>query len=247
MSRLKLNFLLFILIATLTSGCISTKKVERSFSYYRPIIDFSLDSEIKLSKLPFSVVINKVRMDSLVRQKTSVTKKSGWLIPLVVVNVWKSKKICYQGLSSYYTPVESSYLHYLKAESRRSGVFQLDSLDADYEVEIIIKKIEAYGPYKDFGFSIFINPLSAIIYEGTAGPALAEFVAVYQLKKNGAIIREETFESNSKVNFIHYDDQDRKDILKSYSTRMAEATSLNIKTVIEAMVVDLNSYFRNLN
>lgn len=243
MKSVKSNLLAIILIALLASSCISTKKIESLFSYYRPIVHYQLDNEIKLNKLPISVAIGEVRFDSLVRKKTSVTKKSGWIIPLVVVNVWKSKKICYQGLSSYYTPVENSFQYYLKKESSRSGIYQLDSLDADYELEIIIKKIEAIGPYKDVGYSFFSY---GVEFKGTAGPALAEFVAVYQLKKNGAVIREEAFESNRKVEFIYQDYEDRKDLLKSYSSRMAEATSLNIKTIIEAMVVDLNSYFKEL-
>ncbi len=239
----RVNLLLIIIIALLASSCISTKKVERSFSYYRPIINYYPDSEIKSDKRSTALNIEAVIIDKSVRQKTSVTKKSGWMIPLIVINIWKSKKICYQGLSSFYTPIEQSFKHYLKEESSRSGNYQLDSLDADYELEIILKKVEAYGPYKDVGSSFF---LSTIDYTGTAGPAVAELEATYQLKKNGVLIRESPFESNRIVEFIDHDYDDRNDLLKTYAIRMAEATSQNIKTVIEAMVVDLNGYFRTV-
>ncbi len=236
----RINLLLIIVIALLTSSCISTKKIERSFGYYRPIINYIPDSEINPNKLPLFLKVDAIIFDQSVRKKTSVTKKSGWIIPLGIVNIWKSKKMCYQGISSYYTPVERSFNHYLKAESRRSGVYQLDSLNADYELSIEIKKIEAYGPYTDVGYTYAY----LFSYRGTTGPAFAELTATYQLKKNGAVIKEETFESNKKVAFIDHFYDDRKDLLKIYSTRMAEATSQNMKTVIEAMVTDLNGYFR---
>jgi len=240
----KSTFLPAALIASLVSSCISTKKVESLFGYYRPIINYYPDSELKLDKLPFSVAIGEIKMDSLVRQKTTVTKKSGWIVPLILVNVWESKKTCYQGISSYYTPIQNSFEYYLKKESERSGIFYLDSLDADYKLDIIIQKVEAYGQYKDFGFS-FLN--YALYYEGITGPAESAFVVTYQLKKKQLVVRKETFMSSRKIDFDYYDNKNRKVLLKAYSVRMAEATSKNTKTVIEAIIVDLNSYFRSLN
>ena len=128
-------------------------------------------------------------------------------------------------------------------ESDRSGVFEIDSIGADYELNLSIDELQAKGPYLSSGYYIFAG--FAYVYSSGdyAGPAETKLAISYTLRKKGMQIRKNTFTVKKETEQLEKGHNTHKELIQGYSTSMAEATSDNFKNVISSIVGDLNSYF----
>jgi hypothetical protein len=150
--------------------------------------------------------------------------------------------MCYQGESSFYNNWQYSLQKNFTNEANRSGVFQLDTLNSQYELEMTIDKVQAVGPYVSQGFYVFAAFFYFYSFGDYSGPAETELAISYQLKKDGVVVHHNSFESKKVTETFKKGYKNKKDLIQTFATSMANSTSENFKVVIELMVNDLNDY-----
>lgn len=229
-------------LAIFLTSCTSTKKIQDLLKY-KQSVGYLLDSEPVKIKRDISVNLSSIKVDSSIRKQTTVIKETGWAVPLLIINIGSSRKMCYLGSSNYRYSWNDILNYNFSREAERSGVFQLDSLSSDYTLDLTINKVEAFGPYDSFVGYIFFGFGYILYFEDTFGPTDTEVDITYQLKRNGIIMQENTFNSKQSTEAIIYRKKNREELIRSFASSMAIGTSENFKNVIELIVTDLNNYF----
>jgi len=237
--------LLFIAIALIATSCTSTKKVQEHLEYNKQSVAYLMDSEPVDQKSDIKVTLTSVKVDPTIRNQTIAVKETGWAVPLLAFNYWASRKMCYQGASNYRTSWEDALQYNFTREVNRSGTFQLDSAKNSYELELTINKLQAVGPYVSQGIFVYLVFFYVYTSGDYAGPSDTELAISYQLKKNGDVIHENTFDTKKSTEVFKNGYKNKKELIQTFATSMAEATSENYKHVIQLMVDDLNKYFES--
>jgi hypothetical protein len=246
MIRNRSYILLFVVILTILSSCTSTKKIQAQLDSRKQSVIYLLDSKPIEDKSDIKLSLSKVSVDPTVRQQTIAVKETGWTVPLLIFNYWESRKMCYQGESNFLNSWAESMQYHFEREAKRSGTFQLDSLDHDYELEITINKVQAIGPYTSNGFFAFLMFMYVYSFGDYAGPADTEVAISYKLKKGTELIHENTFEAKRKSNAFRHGYNNKKELIQTFGSSMAESTSKNFKDTIELIINDLNKYFESV-
>ncbi|MBR9831099.1 hypothetical protein [Acidiluteibacter ferrifornacis] len=246
MIRNRSYILFFVAFLTILSSCTSTKKIQAQLDSRKQSIIYLLDSKPIEDKSDIKLSLSKVSVDPTVRQQTIAVKETGWTVPLLIFNYWESRKMCYQGESNYLNSWAESMQYHFEREAKRSGSFQLDSVDHDYELEITINKVQAIGPYTSNGFFAYLFFMYIYSFGDYAGPADTEVAISYQLKKGTELIHENTFDAKKKSDAFRHGYNNKKELIQTFGRSMAESTSLNFKNVIELIINDLNNHFASV-
>jgi hypothetical protein len=241
MKLFKLSLMLLSSLAI--SSCTSTKKVQEHLNYNKQSITYLMDSPPSIKNSGQRVSITSIKIDTSVRNEALAIKETGWIVPLLAVNVWESRKMCYLGASMFENDWTTALQDNLLRESNRSGVFNIDSIASDYQLEFSIDKLEAKGPYYSQGFYVFLVAFYFYSFGDYAGPAETELAISYVLKKNGKSVREKTFKFEKKTEQLKKGYKNKKELIQGFATSMAEATSNNFKNAMASIVLDLNDYF----
>ncbi len=245
MNQKYFNLAVAILITIIISSCTSTKKVQEHLEYNKQSIIYLMDSSPSEKVSNHKLSVTAITTDSSVRKEGNVIKETGWVVPLLVVNIWGSQKMCYQGASMFDNDWSTSLELNFYRESQRSGIFKIDSNAIEYQLELTIDKLEAKGPYFSQGHFIFAALFYFYSSVDYAGPAETKLAISYKLKQNGKVVHKNSFNSEKETEQLEKGYKNKKKLIQGFATSMAEATSNNFKNVIESIVQDLNSYFES--
>ncbi len=235
-----LSKLLLGAVLLIATSCTSTKKIVENLEVNQQSISYIMDSEKGEKTLTASIAIKEINISNSIPKYTSVSKQSAWVIPLVFVNVWESKKMCYQGESMYSQSWEKAFRENFTKESERSGNYSLDNIGDNYQLIFSIDTISAVGPYVSKGTAVFALFFYVYTFGDFAGPAQTNLAVSYELLKNGEKIHAGDFHSGRTIGVLKTGYKSNKKLIQGFATSMADANSENFKVVISAIVKDLN-------
>lgn len=236
-------FFLFVGLG-LVVGCTSTRKIQKNMNSNSYSMAYLMDSRISDVKKDIGVSIDTVYFNSnILSDTTKVIRQKGWCVPLLVVNFWKSQNRCIQGKSMFEEDIPEFFKQSVVEEVSRSGNFKIDSSSqSEYEIELSIDELKTEGPYQSSGFFYFALYAYGYAYSDNAGPAISNLSVSYKLKKNGQVVLANSFRAEKATEQITKRYTNIKILQEDYAISMVEATSYNIKSVIEMIVRNVNQY-----
>jgi hypothetical protein len=207
---------------------------------------YLMDSELSDLKKDIGVSIDSIYFDpSTMNDTTQVIREKGWFIPLVFVYIWNSQNNCIQGKSMIEEDIPLFLNNSLVDEINRSGNFRIETIDkSSYTLELSIDEIGAKGPYESSGFFYFALYVYGYSYSDRAGPDISNLSISYKLKKDNEVVLSNSFNSERTTHPINKRYTNMNMLQRDYAISMVEATSYNFKNIIELMVNDINTYFK---
>jgi hypothetical protein len=229
------------------ASCTSTRKIQSNMNMKQHSIAYIMDSKVSESKTNIPVRIDPISFNpDLLINTVTVTREKGWFVPLVVVNVWHSQNNCILGKSLIEEDISSFFKTSLINEINRSGTFVIDTLNnTAYSLELTIDQIKTEGPYVSSGFFFFAVLAYGFSQSEIAGPAISKLNISYNLRSGDELIYSNSFYSNRFSEQINRRYKTTNLLHQDYAISMVEAKSYNIKSAIEYVVNDINTFFEN--
>jgi hypothetical protein len=230
-------------------SCASSKQIQKNMNSKSYSMAYMMDSRIAESKDSNTVRVGNILFNpGIMGDSTTVIRKKGWFLPLILVYVWNSQNQCIQGKSMFEEDIPTFMKSSLMKEINRSGSFSVDTLDkSDYSLEISIDEINTEGAYVSSGFFYFAFYVYGFSFSDIAGPAVSNLKVSYKLKKGDQVVFSNSFDSSKTTEQINKGYSNTKILQQDYAVSMVEATSYNFKNVIESIVYDLNNIFYERN
>ncbi|HEU4504124.1 MAG TPA: hypothetical protein VFR79_04790 [Nitrospira sp.] len=220
----------------LCAGCGGAPALENLLQTKNGPLGYLYDSEKVSEKQTGTVRIGSVIVEDVLPQTTSVTEQSGFMLPLLVVNVWKYDYHSQLGHSQltndYKTFIKDSFVEELK----RSGKFSYVDDQSAMEIDLKIKTISMTAPIRKTGNVIFLLYAVSFSQSYYAGPAEALITADAVLKKDGTEVFTQQFTGVGKTGVL----QGRNLDIADFTTAMIEALSLSVKNLHENIVREIN-------
>ncbi len=238
-------FLLIIALMMLVlGGCTSSGKIQKCFTERPHHLYYLHDSKVVPDKLPVNVSVSVSDQQIQIPEYTEIKRTKGWVIPLLVFNMWKSENECTLGSDMLDQNLGSAVCHSLCREIERSGNFLADTLrEADYHLEVQLNRIESSGPYSSSGFFYFLLFFYGFGYSDIAGPAISDVEISYELRKGGVTVLENTLSAQIITDPINLRVSNNTQLIRHYATSMTECIAHNLKQINEDLVGELNTYF----
>lgn len=210
-------------------------------------IAYIMDSNISESKANIPVRIEPIKFNpDLMIDSAIVKREKGWFVPLILVNIWHSQNNCILGKTMIEEDISSFFRTSLISEINRSGKFIADSLNnSSYSLELSIDEIKTEGPYVSSGFFYFAVFAYGYSQSEIAGPAISKLNISYNLRNGDEVIYSNSFNSNRLSEQINRRYTNTNLLHQDYAISMVEAKSYNIKSTIEYVVNDINTFLKN--
>lgn len=227
---------LAVLIVMLCAGCGGAAGLESLLQTKNGPLAYLYDSEKVSLKQAGTVRVGSVVVDEVLPQATKVTEESGYVLPLLVVNLWKydyqSQLGQAQLTNDYKAFIRESFIEELK----RSGKYSYVEDQSEMEIDLKIKTISMTAPMRKTGNVIFL--LVAVSFDQSyyAGPAEVLITADAVLKKDGQEIFNQEFRGLGRTGLL----QGRNLDIADFTTAMIEALSLSLKNLNEHIVREIN-------
>ena len=133
-----------------------------------------------------TVRVGSIVVDEVLPQATSVTEKSGFVLPLLVVNLWKYDYQSQLGQSQLTNDYKAFIRESFVEELKRSGKYNYVEDQSEMEIDLKIKTISMTAPMRKTGNVVWIAPQAELAgYERAqaearvANEALAPLVTEY--------------------------------------------------------------------
>ena len=225
-----------VVLAMLSSGCGGAPALESLLQTKNGPLGYLYDSEKISVKQAGTLRIGSVIVDDVLPPTTSVIEESGFVLPLLVVNVWKydyqSRLGQSQLTNDYKAFVKDSFIEELK----RSGKFNYVDDQSEMEIDLRIKNISMTAPMRKSGNVIFLLYAVSFSQSYFAGPAEVRITADAVLKKDGKEIFNQEFGGIGRTGVL----QGRNLNISDFTTAMIEALSLSVKNLNEGIVREIN-------
>jgi len=194
------------------------------------------DSAKITEKQDATLAIGSFVIDEVLQPSTTVRKTSGFVLPLLFVNLWKFD---YQS-SLGYAQIVNDYKQFIRdsfvEELKRSGKFKYVEDRGDIEIDIKIKTITMSAPIYRGGHFLFVMVAWAYGYYISAGPVDVVVKADVVLKKAGNELLGKECQGTFRTGILK--GKDFK--LEDYTTAMIEGLSLAIKDLNENIVKEID-------
>jgi len=227
---------LVVLGVMLCAGCGGAPGLESLLKTKSGPLAYLYDSEKVPVKQAGTVRLGSVLVEDVLPQTTSVTEQSGFLLPLLVVNVWKYDYQSQLGQSQltndYKTFIKDSFIEELK----RSGKYSYVDEHSEIEIDLKIKAISMTAPIRKTGNVIFLLYAVAFNQSYYAGPAEVLITADAVVKKEGMEIFNQEFRGIGRSGVL----QGRNINIPDFTTAMIEALSWSVKNLNESIVRAIN-------
>src|SRR5262245_11666159 len=218
------------------AGCGGAPGLESLLKTKNGPLAYLYDSPKVSVKQAGTVRIGSVIVEDVLPQTTSVTEKSGSVLPLLVVNVWKYDYQSQLGQSQitndYKTFIKDSFVEELK----RSGKFSYVDDQGEMELDLRIKNISMSAPMRKAGNVIFLLYAVSFSQSYYAGPAEMLITADAVLKRDGKEILNQEFSGMGRSGVL----QGRNLNISDFTTAMIEALSMSVKNLNERIVNEIN-------
>ena len=179
-------------------------------------------------------------MDDVLTPSTEVKEKTGFVLPLIFVNIWKYDYDSTLGSAQigndYKRFIRESFIEELK----RSGKFNYVEETADMEIDLKIKTVEMAAPIRKNGMFLFLVIAFSYGQSTAAGPVDVVITADVVLKKDGKELLSKEFQGKHRTGPFGPSYQTEDKLLQDYQTAMIEGVSLAIKDLNENIVKEIN-------
>jgi uncharacterized lipoprotein YmbA len=224
-----------ILVATILAGCASTATLERSIQSRTGALMYVYDSE-EVSKKDRSLVISSFVVDDLFDRSTIVRRKTTFVLPLIVFNMWRQEDDVQLG----YSQLKSDYKQFLRGslieEIKRSSKYVLTDERPDVSLEVRVRKLEMAAPINQRG--LFLFPVFFWFYQSqmSEGPANVTITADIRASKAQAVVLTREVRGTFRTNVL----AGKGALLPEYTTAVMQAVSMAAKDLNEQIVAELN-------
>jgi hypothetical protein len=227
---------LTILPVMLCAGCGGVTSLESLLQTKNGPLAYLYDSEMISMKQAETLSIGSVIVEDVLPPATSVTQESGFVLPLLVVNVWKydyqSRLGQAQLTNDYKAFIKDSFVE----EIKRSGKFGYVESQGDMEIDLRVKNISMTAPMRKAGNVIFLLYAVSFSQSYWAGPAEVVVSADVVLRKEGNEIFNQEFKGRGRTGVL----KGRNLNLEDFTTAMIEALSSSFKDLNENIVREIN-------
>lgn len=223
----------------LCAGCGGAPALESLLQTKNGPLGYLYDSEKVSEKQTGTLRIGSVIVEDVLPRATSVTEQSGFVLPLLVVNVWKYDYQSQLGQSQltndYKTFITDSFIEELK----RSGKFSYVDGQSEVEIDLKIKTISMTAPMRKTGNVIFLLYAVSFSQDYYAGPAEVRITADAVLRKDGTEFWNQQFTGVGRTGVL----EGRNLNIADFTTAMIEALSLSVKNLNENIVREINKIY----
>lgn len=225
-----------VLNLMLCVGCGGAQGLESLLQTKNGPLAYLHDSEKVSVKQAGTVRVGSIVVDEVLPQATSVTEKSGFVLPLLVVNLWKYDYQSQLGQSQLTNDYKAFIRESFVEELKRSGKYNYVEDQSEMEIDLKIKTISMTAPMRKTGNVIFVVYAVAFDQSYYAGPAEALITADAVLKKDGKEIFNQEFTGLGRTGML----QGQNLNIADFTTAMIEALSLSVKNLNESIVREIN-------
>jgi len=220
----------------LIAGCGGAAGLESSLQSQHGSLAYLYDSEKVSVKQGETLRIGSVVVDDVLPTMTSVREESGFVLPLLFVNIWKYEYQSRLGYSQLSNDYKAFFKESFIEELKRSGKFNYVDDHGDMEIDMKVKGISMTAPMRKVGNVIFAVYAVAYSQSIWAGPAEVLVTADAVLKRDGKEIFNQEFRGIGRTGVL----QGRNLNISDFTTAMIEALSLSVKNLNENIVREIN-------
>ncbi len=239
----------YLIVLFVFFGCASPQTILTNLTKNSHSVAYLYESKKVEQKSAFSIYVDDISIDTLNNpMNAAVYKETGWFLPLLFFNAWKSKNTCVQGNNM----IQEDLLLFIKNafsnEFKRSSALSIDtSSSADFILKIKVNKLQTEGPYVCSGF-FYITPfVYGLSYSDKAGPALSVLSISYEVYKNNTCIYSKSKTFQEKTQPIKKLYSNTFLLQQAYGASMVEASSTNLRNGIHTVVQDINTFVTKNN
>lgn len=228
-----MRIVLGLLVITAVTGCTTTANLERTVQARTGGLAYIHDSR-KAEQKDRSLALTSFVADDLFDRATTVKRTSTFFLPLVVFNLFTSQDNIQLGHAQLTTDYRQFFKESLVDELQRSGRYTVTDGQADYALEVTIRKVEVAAPINQ-RFLLAI-PVVIIFWQKafTAGPADVAVVAEVRLTKAHQTLLNQELKGTYRTSAF------AKGQLPDYATAVMQAVSLATKDLNENIAEALN-------
>ncbi len=225
-----------MLILAVLAGCAGTASLQHRLEEGKGSLVYVHDSEKVSDKKAGALSISRFIVDDVLAPNTIVENKSRFVLPLILVNIWKQEDQARLG----YAQLENDYKKFFREsfieELKRSGTYAIRDERGDLILEVTIKKIEMSAPINQHGNFIFALFFFAFGSQTTAGPVDVSVAADVQATRGDAVVLTKELKGNFRTNIL----TGKNANLNDYTTAMIEGVSMAAKDLNEKIVKEIN-------
>lgn len=227
-------------------NCSSSLQIKQGLTRQQYSMGYILDSKPSETKTPVSVFFKNVAYSRPFPDTVDVHCKAGFVLPLIVLNVWGFTYKCTLGKQALTDDVNDFLINHLKLESQRSGIFSLAAHDssADYSVRLDSVTIICDGPYTESGMVMITPMFFSFISSNRAGPCHARIAWTLKIFKNNLPVSVQKIETEQEGHPISSRVNNIFRLQNQYGISMAEGLSFAYKQAIESTVEAINEAIR---
>ena len=226
-----------LILAVLLSGCGAAAGIQSTLKDRNGELLYLHDSEKVPDKQGGTVQISSFVVDDILPSETTVREKSGFVLPLLVVNVWKFEYQSSLGSdqlkNDYKKFIQDSFIE----ELDRRGRYKHVEGHGDMELAVEVKTMTMSAPIVKTGNFLFLLVAWAFGQNTSAGPVSVVVTANVELKKDGKELFNRDFQGKTQTNILAGQHVN----LEDFTTSMIEGVSLAIKDLDERIVSGINN------
>jgi hypothetical protein len=230
-----------VLSVMLVPGCGGAANLESNLQSKTGPLAYLYDSEKISVKPPRTLRVGSVIVDDVLPQTTSVREESGFVLPLLFVNIWKYDYQSQLGYSQLSNDYKAFFKESIIEELKRSGNFNYVEDESEMVIDMKVKAISMTAPMRKFGNVIFA--VYAVSYSQSiwAGPAEVLVTADAVLKRRGKEMFNQEFRGTGRTGIL----QGKHVNIGDFTIAMIEALSSAIKHLNERIVLEINKTLPN--
>ena len=222
-----------LLLIVATTGCTTTADLERAVQARTGGLAYVLDSH-KAETKDKTLALTSFVADDLFDRATTVKRTSTFFLPLVVFNLFRSQDNIQLGHTQLKTDYRQFFRESLVEEIQRSGRYNVKDGQADYVLDVRIRRVDIAAPINQRFLLVF--PVFFFFWQTvfTAGPADVSVVAEVKLMKAQTALLTREIKGTYRTSAFG------KGALPDYATAVIQAVSLATKDLNENIVAELN-------
>jgi hypothetical protein len=226
-----------ILTSVLLSGCAGTAALQSTLQSRSGELVYLHDTPPVPDKRKGTLKLGSFVVDDVLPPATTVQKESGFLLPLLVFNMWKYGYTSSLGAAQIANDYKTFMRESLVEELKRSSTFAYADDQADIEIDLKIKTVAMNAPIERNGHFLFAVYAVSWGDQTLAGPVDVVMTADAVWKQDGKELMTREVQGRGRAGILG----GRIVQMEDYTTAMIEALSLAIKDLNENLVKEINS------
>jgi hypothetical protein len=230
---------LLVVTAWLLGGCMGTAGLEQRLRGRQGELMY-LRQTRAVERVAGTVSIDAFAVEHALPAVTTVRRTGGWVVPLVLINVWKGEYECSLGAAQIANDWPLFAKESLVEDLRRGARHALVERGGDLRIDVRITKVAMKAPVVEGGHIAFVPVAGTSGKSIRAGPVDAAVEGEVVARRGGQEVLRKIVAGSARTASLRRKDNDFDAYAADFTTAMIEGLSLAVKDFNGAVVDEVN-------